>query len=101
MNSDASRNPTGLHGSVDVARRLSAGSKHLAAANSAGANQAAHDVGVDLNMLNDAIADTNVNRMGVPTVKAPLMSTLTSDRYTTSGTLVNPKVAELRPVKSR
>jgi len=95
MSSEYSRNPTGLHGSVDIGKRVSVGSKTLAGAHHAGAEQAGHDVGVDLKGLTDAVADIGVDRMGAPVEAPPTMHTLTQDRYTTSGSLVNPKVARV------
>lgn len=91
--SDSDRNPTGLHGSVDLSKRQSVGSQTLSNARAVGAQQAAHDVGVDLKSLTDAVADIDVDRMGSTTEPAPRMQTLSQDKYTTSGSLVNPKVA--------
>ncbi len=93
MNGEYSRNPTGLHGSVNIGSRLNRGSAHLNTAHAAGAQQAAHDVGVDMHGLTSAIADIGVDRMGQSTVRPPMAHTLSTDRFTTSGSLVNPKVA--------
>jgi len=88
MNSDYSRNPTGLHGSVNIGARLPTSPKTLSAARALGASQAAKTVG-----LKDEIAQLRTDRVGNPTTPAPTAQTLSQSPYTTTGSLTNPKVA--------